>query len=473
LSGLDGANQKVGITNEYGTNMFFNLGSNSATDYFQFQDQGTDFFDIDPGYGYAEMYGDPTLFMGAATSTSHAAAPWGYFSGATGNYYGNGGDLVVQGGGADTTGYYPNYNGGNLFLAGGLGNGSGRNGNVILADSGSAVIGDVGIGTTSPYARLTVWGPDTASTSAFAVVNSASTTVFSVFDNGNSTYSGSIFQSSDQRLKTDVQSLDSSSSLSALEALNPVSYLRIDQPGTGENLGFIAQQVQPIFPQLVSTTSATALTPGGTLTLNYEGLIAPIVSAIQELDEELTNLADTVAGFAQSFTSAVGNFGQVNTNDLCVGSTCVTPAQFQAMVAAANGSQSSGQGSGTPSSEDSQATDTPPVIQINGDNPALIQVGAAYNDLGATITGPQQDLNLGISTFVNGIAMSPVQIDTSAAATDTIDYVATDQNGLTSTSTRTVIIEAPANDNQATSTPANDNSPPPAATSTSATTTAQ
>ena len=140
--------------------------------------------------------------------------------------------------------------------------------------------GNVGVGTSTPYSRLQVTGPNTASTSAFAVVNSASTTVFSVFDNGNSTYSGSIFQSSDQRLKTDVQTLDSSSSLSALEALNPVSYLRIDQPGTGENLGFIAQQVQEIFPQLVSTTSATALTPDGTLTLNYEGLISPIVSAI-------------------------------------------------------------------------------------------------------------------------------------------------------------------------------------------------
>jgi hypothetical protein len=38
--------------------------------------------------------------------------------------------------------------------------------------------------------------------------------------------------------------------------------------------------------------------------------------------------------------------------------------------------------------------------------------------------------------------MSPVQIDTSTAATDTIDYVAADQNALTSTSTRTVIVEA-------------------------------
>jgi hypothetical protein len=38
--------------------------------------------------------------------------------------------------------------------------------------------------------------------------------------------------------------------------------------------------------------------------------------------------------------------------------------------------------------------------------------------------------------------MKPVQIDTSTVATDTIAYVATDQSGLTSTSTRTVIIQA-------------------------------
>ena len=56
--------------------------------------------------------------------------------------------------------------------------------------------GNVGIGTSTPYARLTVWGPDAAATtSALTVANSASTTVFSVYDNGNATYSGSIFQS--------------------------------------------------------------------------------------------------------------------------------------------------------------------------------------------------------------------------------------------------------------------------------------
>jgi hypothetical protein len=87
----------------------------------------------------------------------------------------------------------------------------------------------------------------------------------------------------------------------------------------------------------------------------------------------------------------------------------------------------------------------------------IIQVGAAYTDLGATITGPTAVLNLGITTYVNGAPMNPVQIDTSTVTTDTIDYVATDQSGLTSTSTRTVIIQAPPSiaptDDAATSTP--------------------
>jgi hypothetical protein len=92
---------------------------------------------------------------------------------------------------------------------------------------------------------------------------------------------------------------------------------------------------------------------------------------------------------------------------------------------------------------------TPPTITINGNNPAVIEVGETYADLGATLsdTGPGQagDTNLGYTTFLNGALVSNIVIDTSRVATDTIDYVATDQNGLTATSTRTVIIEtAPA-----------------------------
>jgi hypothetical protein len=77
-----------------------------------------------------------------------------------------------------------------------------------------------------------------------------------------------------------------------------------DQPAQGTNFGFIAQQVQQLFPELVSTTSATTPTPGGTLTLNYAGLIAPIVKAMQALAGEVSNLEHTVAGFADNLVSA-------------------------------------------------------------------------------------------------------------------------------------------------------------------------
>jgi len=209
--------------------------------------------------------------------------------------------------------------------------------------------------------------------------------------------------------------------------LNPVTFNWIDPAKSSvPQYGFIAQQVQSVFPNLVSTTSPTALTPDGTLSLNYIDLISPIVAAIQQLDEEITSLASTIAGFAQHIVS-----NEVDTNKLCVQGTCVTGAQLAALLAAANQSITA---SAPPSSSTTDATDTPPVIVINGDNPAIVQVGASYTDLGATITGPQADLNLGVATYVNGAPMNPVQIDT-------IAYVVTDNQGLTSASTRTVIVE--------------------------------
>ena len=102
--------------------------------------------------------------------------------------------------------------------------------------------------------------------------------------------------------------------------------------------------------------------------------------------------------------------------------------------------------------------------QINGNNPAYINVGDSYADLGATITAPLADLNLGITTYVNGSPMSPVQINTTQAATDTVNYVVTDSAGLTSTSTRTLIIDPTA---------APSIVPTPDATTSAATSTAQ
>ena len=157
------------------------------------------------------------------------------------------------------------------------------------------------------------------------------------------------------------------------------------------------------------------------------------------------HLADTVAGFAEKFTTkelvATNLYGQ----KLCLGQTCISESQLAAILAATG--QSPAASSGTPSAPAASSStpttpNTPPTITIAGENPAHIHVGDTYADLGATITGPQADLNLGIKTFLNGALVSDIALDTSAPATDTIDYVARDTNGLTSTSTRTVIIES-------------------------------
>jgi hypothetical protein len=79
-------------------------------------------------------------------------------------------------------------------------------------------------------------------------------------------------------------------------------------------------------------------------------------------------------------------------------------------------------------------------------NPAQVSVGSTYQHLGATITGPQADLNLGLKYFLNGALVSDIVLDTSEVATDTIDYVASDPTGGTATSTRTILIEAQAGD---------------------------
>ena len=165
---------------------------------------------------------------------------------------------------------------------------------------------------------------------------------------------------------------------------------------------------------------------------------------------ERTDLENTVAGFADSFTTkeltftrATGDELTLN-NRLCIkksdgSNVCINGDQLAAVLASQG---SNGTSSSSPTNSASSTPDTtPPVITINGENPAHIHVGDSYADLGATVTD-NVDHNLGIKTYLNGTFVSDIILDTSSEATDTIDYVATDQSGNTATSTRTVIIEA-------------------------------
>lgn len=106
---------------------------------------------------------------------------------------------------------------------------------------------------------------------------------------------------SDLRLKKDIVSLDKQSGLDAIMGLRPVSYHwkdeRKNQTGKRQ-MGFIAQEVEKVLPDLVNGFEPTtddekeAVKSGESklLSVQYEGMIAPLVQAVQELKAENDNL---------------------------------------------------------------------------------------------------------------------------------------------------------------------------------------
>jgi hypothetical protein len=159
--------------------------------------------------------------------------------------------------------------------------------------------------------------------------------------------------------------------------------------------------------------------------------VQQLSAGLNSIASHVSALEATVAGFANRFT----------TKQLCVEKSDGSPVCL-------TGDQLAGILSGTPSVQISAPTlptisraTTPPSIDIQGSNPAAINVGDTYTDLGA-IVPDNQGHDLGYKTFLDGALVSNIIIDTTQVATDTIDYVATDTWGNTATSTRTVIIEA-------------------------------
>ena len=105
--------------------------------------------------------------------------------------------------------------------------------------------------------------------------------------NGNATVIG-LTQTSDRRFKKNITPLESS--LSKVLSLNGVSYdWRIDEfperrfkPGS--NIGLIAQDVQTLFPELVSTSR------DGFLSVSYSGFTPVLIEAIKEQQNEIEEL---------------------------------------------------------------------------------------------------------------------------------------------------------------------------------------
>lgn len=203
--------------------------------------------------GYFGAYGKPIYMGNINTAAGSNAASLGV----------GGGVLYVEGG--------------SIILDGGVISGSGTSAlNIVNAAaatnpqvniSSGCVQTSPGLPATCPYS-LQVLGD--ANVSNFLQANALYANTF-------------IYQSSDVRLKMNIQPI--TNSLGDIMQLKPVSYTL--KSNGKDSMGVIAQDIEKIYPQLV--TQGT-----GMKAVNYEGLIAPLISAVQELKHENDDLRQRI-----------------------------------------------------------------------------------------------------------------------------------------------------------------------------------
>ncbi|MBI4086746.1 tail fiber domain-containing protein, partial [Candidatus Kaiserbacteria bacterium] len=107
------------------------------------------------------------------------------------------------------------------------------------------------------------------------------------------------------------------------------------------SLGFIAQEVEEIFPELVITDTA------GYKNLDYSKLTAVLAKAVQELYAQVEDLAAQLAAIATWFTD--GKFRVQS--DVCVDDVCVTKEQFKALLQNGGGTGEASGGSSATSAD--------------------------------------------------------------------------------------------------------------------------
>ena len=127
-------------------------------------------------------------------------------------------------------------------------------------------------------------GGNSATNRQFEVVDYGwSVVLFSVGSNGNATASGDITAYSDARIKTNIKPIDSS--LEKVLKLTGVTYNRTDLDDKTTKIGFIAQEVQKIIPEVVTYNKEQ-----DRYGVSYGNITALLVEAIKEQQIKIDNL---------------------------------------------------------------------------------------------------------------------------------------------------------------------------------------
>ena len=151
------------------------------------------------------------------------------------------------------------------------------NGGAITTSNGSINTGSGSITTTGSISAAT-----SLNTINGVIINAgAVSNVTSITASGQIT-AGSFNSGSDYRIKKNIQPLNE---MITIDNLKPIEY---DLSGGSHDMGFLAHEVQEIFPFLV-----TGEKDGEKIqTLNYNGFIALLVKEVQDLKSENRELKE-------------------------------------------------------------------------------------------------------------------------------------------------------------------------------------
>jgi hypothetical protein len=252
--------------------------------------------------------------------------------------------------------------------------------------------GNVGIGITTPSAQLHTTGP-------VRFENFGAGTLVTDAD-------GNVSVSSDERLK-DVTGMFASG-LAAVLAIDPIQYRWNEDSGFDKTTiyaGFSSQNVREAIPE------AVGMDKRGFLTLSDRPILASTINAIKEVWQKLEEYMTRTERLEERV------------------------AELEAQIAIGTEDPNDNR----PAEEQADESAGVPTLTLVGANPAEIAVSADYSDLGV-IAKDEDGNDLTVTYTLNGVAVPRIEIDTTADATFTIGYAATDGNEQTTTIERTVIV---------------------------------
>ncbi|MEI7802548.1 MAG: tail fiber domain-containing protein [Bacteroidota bacterium] len=249
--------------------------------------------------------------IGLSASSTSAFAVLGNSSAQLGNYF----STTFEGG--------PSGWGGTAFALVGEYQGTGNNDGVAVYGLATSTAANYGFGGFFVGNYVGVMGKGNAGAS-YAVYANASGATYGIYCNGNFAGTGVNSYSSDAKLKKNVQPIGSA--LDNIMKLKPSSYeFKVGEFGdlflpSGNHYGVIAQDLQKVFPELVTENKFynNDKSELDYLAVNYQELTPILIAAMQEQQKTIEDLKSQLQQFDQSLSECCLNHNTGTTNQTTI-----------------------------------------------------------------------------------------------------------------------------------------------------------